>query len=103
MGGTANLAVLGGNGRPSLAWQWDTVSRETAPRSACGLVAHRDGQVARSTLKPTALIRLGHDPVFRSAASSAPLGSLRREPTIQEIAAIEDLFRQIDRHVVILI
>ncbi len=59
MGGTANLAVLGGlsaeqagNLPPSLARQGDSPFSETSGGKTCGLVAHRNGQVARSTLNP---------------------------------------------------
>jgi hypothetical protein len=53
MGGTANLAVLGGNLPPSSAQIDGSLFSDTSGRNACGLVAQRNGQVARSTLNPT--------------------------------------------------
>ncbi len=58
MGGTANLAVLGGNLPPSLAGSLDSPFSEGFACKACGLVARRNGQVARSTLNRIAWIRL---------------------------------------------
>ena len=58
MGGTANLAVLGGNVPPSRARQLNSLIRESRMSKAWRLVAHRNGPVARSTLNPTAHLRL---------------------------------------------
>ena len=52
MGGTGYQPVLGGNLPPSLAQRAKPGPGETPEREACGLVAHRNGQVARSTRKP---------------------------------------------------
>ena len=49
MGGTANLAVFGGNLPPSLGLLRESSLHEAREGDACGLVAHRNGQVARST------------------------------------------------------
>ena len=49
-GGTGYQPVLGGNLPPSLARQSDSLVSEIPGSQACGLVAHRNGQVARSTL-----------------------------------------------------
>jgi hypothetical protein len=51
LGGTANLAVLGGNLPPSRAHKDCSPFSKYHARSAVGLVARQNGPVARSTLK----------------------------------------------------
>ena len=54
MGGTGYQPVLGGNLPPNLVWQLDSLISEILGGKVCGLAAHRNGQVARSTLNQTA-------------------------------------------------
>ena len=49
----ATKPVLGGNLPPSLARQLNSLISELPSSKACGLVARRNGQVARSTLIQT--------------------------------------------------
>ena len=49
MGGTGYQPVLGGNLPPSPARIQGPPDVKAFGRNACGLVAHRNGQVARST------------------------------------------------------
>jgi len=58
MGGTANLAVRGGNLPPRDGWAANPLSGVADAPGAVGLVARQNGQVARSTRFSTALFRL---------------------------------------------
>ena len=61
-GGTANLAVLGGNVPPSQTHEDRSPLSEDVVRLAVGLVARQNGPVARSTRTSTESFRLSDRP-----------------------------------------
>jgi hypothetical protein len=83
-GGTANLAVLGGNLPPSRAHGDRTPFGSHSLRSAVGLVARQNGPVARSTQTPIES--------FRQNCRPLPGGAIRVAPPSEWAPVPPDLF-----------